>query len=213
MSAANFTFLRAIALWSIMALTLGCSGRPSRVATPDVDPDEVAELAFEEYDRNSDSQLDGNELKACPALVDAMTMYDIDRNGSLTRAELVAGVRSWEERGVGGIPLSFSVRLDGRPLDGAQVKLIPLPILGDAVKPAIGITDATGAGVFNMAAEDRPSNIPKNLPVVQPGLYRVEITHSTIKVPSKFNADSTLGLEAGIAGQNPAGVAWSLSSK
>jgi hypothetical protein len=93
------------------------------------------------------------------------------------------------------------------------VKLTPAPYLGDAVKPAQGVTDASGTGVFNMAAEDRPANAPKNLAVMQPGLYRVEITHPTIEVPAKFNTKSTLGLEAARAGQNPAGVTWSLSSK
>jgi hypothetical protein len=49
--------------------------------------------------------------------------------------------------------------------------------------------------------------------VIQPGLYRVEITHPTVNVPAKYNSESTLGIEAAIAGQNPAGVTWSLTSK
>jgi len=49
--------------------------------------------------------------------------------------------------------------------------------------------------------------------LVQPGLYSVQITHPTRKVPAKFNTATTLGLEAGVAGQNPNGISWNLTSK
>jgi hypothetical protein len=103
--------------------------------------------------------------------------------------------------------------LDGRPLEGAEIKLVPAPFLGDAVKPARGVSEPGGVGVLNMAPEDRPENAPKNVAIIQPGLYNVEITHPTVSVPAKYNTQSTLGLEASIAGQNPAGVTWSLTSK
>jgi hypothetical protein len=200
--------------WTLLAIfACGCSGRPSRVDTPDVDAQDAAELALKELDRDGDAALNADELKACPSLVNAMPMYDSDKDGALSQAELVAGIESWSKRGVGGIPLPFTVRLDGRPLVGAQVKLTPLPFLGDAVKPAFGEADGSGSGSLNMAAEDRPSHLPKNLPLVQPGLFSVEVTHPTVKVPAKFNTATTLGLETAIAGQSPAGVTWDLSSR
>jgi len=55
--------------------------------------------------------------------------------------------------------------------------------------------------------------VPQNLPVIQPGLYLVEITHPSIAIPAEYNTASTLGLEAGVAGQNPSGVTWELQSK
>jgi hypothetical protein len=207
------TCLRPVTAASLAFVVMGCSGRPGRVSTPNVDPDGAAELAIQEYDRNADGQLDENELAACPSLLDAQPVYDTDKNGSLSQAEIATGIGSWEKRGIGAVQLEFTVRLDGRPLSDAEVKLVPAPFLGDAVNPATGFADAGGSGSLNMADEDRPANAPKNLAVIQPGLYNVEITHPTRKVPAKYNSNTTLGLEAAIAGQNPAGVTWSLTSK
>jgi hypothetical protein len=195
------------------AAVLGCSGKPGSVTTPDVDPEEAAELAVEQYDKNADSLLSGDELAACPALKEALPGYDGDGNGLLSPEEISTGIARWEQRGMGAIVLPFTVTLDGRPLGDAQVKLTPVPFIGDAVKPAAGIADSRGAGALNMAPEDRPSNLPKNVPAIQPGLYNVEITHPSTKVPAKYNTATTLGLEAAIAGQNPSGVSWSLTSK
>ena len=78
---------------------------------------------------------------------------------------------------------------------------------------AAGTADGSGGGSVEVAAENRPSNFPQNLPVMQPGLYLVEITHPTVAIPTVYNSASTLGLEAGIAGQNPSGVTWELQSK
>jgi hypothetical protein len=202
-----------VSLLMLWTATAGCSGRPGRVAAPDVDADAAAELAMNEYDRNSDGQLDADELKASPPLVAALPTYDGDGSGSLSQAEIAAGIKLWSERGVGAMALPFTVRLDGRPLEGADVKLIPAAFLGDAVMPASGMADSTGSGSLAIREEDKPSNVPRNLPVVQPGLYSVEITHPSRSVPAKFNTSTTLGLETSVAGQNPAGVLWSLTSK
>lgn len=193
-------------------LLLGCSGAPGRIATPGVDAQGAAEQALTLYDGDGDGQLNSEELKASPPLVDAVAAYDANRDGLLSREELETGMESWERRGIGAMALPFTVRLDGRPLQGAEVKLTPAPFLDDAVASAGGTADQTGSGSLQIAG-DRPANVPANLPVIQPGLYLVEITHPTIPIPEVYNKASTLGLEAGIAGQNPSGVVWELSSK
>jgi hypothetical protein len=146
-------------------------------------------------------------------LVDALPAYDADKDGALSRDELAAGIGSWEQRGTGALALPFKVLLDNRPLGGAEVKLVPVSFLGDAVKPATGVAGDSGSGSLKLAAADRPANLPPHIPVIQPGLYRVEITHPTTTLPAKYNTESTLGIEAAIAGQSPAGVTWSLTSK
>ncbi len=191
----------------------GCSSRPGRIATPAVDAEEAAQAALELYDHDADAQLNSEELKASPPLLDALPAYDTNRDSLLSQAELVEGMQSWSARGIGAMALPFVVRLDGRALKGAQVKLVPAPFLSEAIQPAGGSTDNTGSGSVEVAAENRPSNFPHNLPVMQPGLYLVEITHPTIAIPEVYNTASTLGLEAGVAGQNPAGVTWELQSK
>ena len=196
----------------LLAIAGGCSGRPGRVATPGVDAGEAAQAAIELYDKNGNGALDGDELSASPALMNALPSYDSDKDGLLSKAELVDGMQRWSQRGIGALSLPFIVRLNGRPLEGAQIKLIPEPFLADAVKPASGISDSAGAGSLSIAEADRPSGFPKNLPVMQPGLYLVEITHPTVAIPPAYNVTTTLGIEAGIAGQNPAGVTWDLQS-
>jgi hypothetical protein len=206
-------WLLPAALCAAIAILSGCSGRPGRVSTPKVNPNSAAQQAVQELDKNSDGQLSPDELKTSPPLLDALPSYDVDHNASLSQREIADGISRWSLRGIGALALPFTVRFDGRPLEGAQVKLVPAPFLDDAIRPATGVADRTGSGSLNMAAEDRPSNAPKNLPLIQPGLYTVEITHPSIKVPAKYNSQTTLGLEASVAGQNPSGVTWSLTSK
>lgn len=196
----------------LLALAAGCSGRPGRVATPSVDADAGAQAALELYDKNGNAELDGSELAASPALMNALPAYDGNKDGSLSQAELVAGMQSWARRGIGALSLPFKVRLNGRPLEGAHVKLVPESFLAGAVLPANGVSDSGGAGSLSIAEVDRPSGFPKNLPVMQPGLYRVEITHPTVTIPPSYNTSTTLGIEAGLAGQNPSGVTWDLQA-
>lgn len=197
----------------VSAMIIGCSGRPGRISTPGVNASDAAQEALQLYDKNSDGQLNAEELVASPPLLNALSAYDADKNDSLSQAELVAGMESWSQRGIGAMSLPFTVRLDGRPLEGAQVKLVPAPFMGGSIQPASGVADNLGAGSLEIANENRPSGFPKNLPVMQPGLYLVEITHPTTPVPEVYNTSTTLGLEAGLAGQNPSGVTWDLQSK
>jgi hypothetical protein len=198
---------------ALAASLAGCGGRPGRLATPDVDPDEAAEAAMQLYDRNADGQITADELKASPPLTDALPAYDGDHDGALSQAEISAGIDSWSKRGIGAMPLPITVRLDGAPLEGAEVKLVPAPFLGDAIKSARGVADRTGSVSPSLSDDDKPAGAAKNLPIIQPGLYSVEITHPTRSIPARFNSATTLGLEAGVAGQNPMGVTWELESK
>jgi hypothetical protein len=203
----------AVLMLVALTLQIGCSGAPGRVPTPAVDAEDATQQAIELYDRDRDGRLNGQELKACPPLVDATSVYDTNNDGILSQVELIAGIGSWESRGVGATVLPFTLRFEGRPLEGATVKLVPVPFLADVIAPASGVSDQAGTGTLAIDSDKRPPNVPANLPVVQPGLYLVEITHPTISIPEVYNKASTLGLETGIAGQNPAGVVWELSSK
>src|SRR5690606_19760295 len=129
-----------------VVLIVGCSGKPGRVAAPSVDADDAAQAALKLYDRDGDGLLNSEELKASPPLMNALGAYDTDHDGALSQAELVAGMESWSRRGIGATAVPFTVRLDGRPLDGAEVKLTPAPFLGNAISQAGGTTDASGAG-------------------------------------------------------------------
>src|SRR5687768_619932 len=170
----SFAFPRNCPAWIFAVLSVvlcGCSGRPGRVQPPDVDADDAAQAAIEQLDKNGDGQLADAELQGAPGLAAVKDRYDADRGGSLSQEEIAGGIRRWSEGQVGAAAVAYAVQLDGRALPGAQVKAIPEPFLGDAIKPAAGVD-----GYLAVAPEDRPANAPK-LPLILPGLYRIEITH------------------------------------
>ena len=185
----------------------GCSGKPARIRPPDVDADAAADAALEQMDKNQDGQLDDAELGASPGLVYVKAAYDGDQNGSLSRDEVAAGLRRWTEGDAGAVVVSYIVQMDGRAFPGAQVRAVPEPFLGDAIKPATG-----DHGYLAVAPEDRPANAP-NLPLILPGLYRIEITHPSRTVPAKYNSQTTLGLEVSSALRTDQAVVWDLRSK
>jgi EF hand len=202
--------------WQIcVALALGCVGcsrGPSAIRPPKVNATAAAAAALEQYDHNGDGQLSKDEWMASPELAAVAKQYDKDNDGQLTADEIAAGIAGWQQAGVGARSVPFAVRLNDKPLAGATVRLIPPPFLGDATKEASGETNSGGSGQFNMKPEDRPANAP-NMALMQPGLYRVEVTHPTVKVPAKYNTATTLGIEITSANPGLEGVKWSLSSK
>jgi hypothetical protein len=200
-----------ILLGTTMILVAGCSGKPGRVKPPDVDAAAAAASAVEQFDQNGDKSLATDELAACASLAYALPRYDTDRNNALSQNEIEAGIARWKEAGMGARSISFRVKLGDRALEGAQVKLIPEPFLDEAVLPAIGEAGRGGNGFLGMPLENRPRNAP-NLPLVQPGLYRVEITHPTQQIPAKYNSNTTLGLEVARDSIAPEGVLWSLAT-
>lgn len=181
------------------------------MAPPEVDPADAAAAAFEQLDKNSDGQLDDAELKAAPALASAKTRYDGDSSGTLSAAEIESGIRRWAEGQLGAVSVPFTITLDGRPLDDAQVRLIPAPFLGEASKGAVS-EYRRGSGFLALAPEDRPAGAP-NIPLMMPGLYRVEITHPSAKIPARYNTATTLGIEIAQDTISAGGVTWALTSK
>lgn len=193
-------------------MLVGCSGKPGRLSSPDVNASAAAARAVAEFDKNGDGVLQQDEMQACPALVYAADAYDADKNGDLTSDEVKEGVNRWAATRTGAMMLPFRVSLDGRPVPDAEVKLIPVSFLADSIKPNVGKADASGSGMLGLAPEDRPSNAPPT-PLATPGLYRVEITDPSGKVPAQFNTESTLGIETFVASRNPGGITWDLQTK
>jgi hypothetical protein len=192
---------------SLALLTCGgCSRGPGRIKPPSVNPASAAQAAFEQLDKNQDGQINDEELKSAPGLAAAKVAYDADQNGMLAKDEVESGIRRWAEGNSGAIAVPYIVQMDGRPLPNAQVKAIPEPFLGDALKPATGIN-----GYLAVAPEDRPPNAPK-LPMMIPGLYRIEITDPLMKIPAKYNSQTTLGLEVSSAMPLDQAVVWALKS-
>jgi hypothetical protein len=195
----------------LVLLTAGCSGGPGTIHPPDVDADAAAEQAVELHDRNGDGQLAKDEWSASPALAAAAASYDKNADGALSLQEITGGIAGWEQSSVGARAVPFTILWNGRPLSGATVRLVPAPFFDGALKGASGQSGPRGTGQLDMAAEDRPRNAP-DIPLMQPGLYQVEITHPSVKIPEKYNSQTTLGIEITGTNPGPEGITWSLRS-
>lgn len=186
-------------------LMCGCGGL-STVKPPDVNADEAAAAAIEAYDDDGDGLLSEAELKDLPALT--LESADKDSDGQVSADEIAGRIRVWSEGETGLMSFYCNVTLDGRPLDGAEVKLDPEPFLGDAVKPASGITRSDGA-ILKVDPELLPAD-QRTLRGVQPGLYKVRITHPSVTIPARYNTATTLGQEI-VPGTT--GAAYKLTSR
>jgi hypothetical protein len=83
-------FCRALAS-CLLALAVGCSSanRPGAVPAASYDPAAIADALLREYDRNGNASLEAGELDGCPALKGALAVIDSNKDGKLSREELV----------------------------------------------------------------------------------------------------------------------------
>jgi hypothetical protein len=170
-------------------MTVGCTGRPSRVVQPTLDPAGAAAMAMEDYDKNKDGVLEESEWS--PGLRGAVNMpVSIDKDGDkkLTPAEIQDRIQGMVDSKLGRTTFSCRVTMNGAPFPGATVKLVPERFIGPNIQPAEGKTDGTGFAMLTVAGAG-------NLPGVQVGIYRVEVTSDATKVPAKYNTETILGHE------------------
>jgi hypothetical protein len=175
-------------LSAVLCILAGCTG-----ATPQagpLDPPKAAAEAIALYDKSKNGSLEAAELSASPALKNALDKYDADKNGSVTQQEIQNRVQYYSER-LGNLTMVFAmVTLDGAPLEGAAVTLVPEPWLG---RPTVtNQTDAKGEVVFRMENAEEAG--------VHAGLYKIEVSKKddsgSETVPGKYNTNTTLGQEA-----------------
>ena len=174
----------------IMVLAFGCSGRPSRLKAPKFDADGAAKAALSLYDTSGDGQLDQDELKACPALGNAIQEIDTNGDESLDQAEIeqriafIAGTRTARTA------LACRVIRGRRPIVGATVRFVPEEFMGDILSEASGQTNESGRATIH---------IQDQMGGVTPGFYKVEISRKSSSgkesIDKKYNTETTLGQE------------------
>lgn len=193
-----------------LSLFAGCSGAPPRLVQPSIDAAGAGTAAIKQYDKNSDAALDDAELKASPGLLKAKAKFDKNNDGKITADEITARIGEWQTAGTGLTTFSLSFTLDGKPLEGAEIKLIPEPWLGSEIKGGSGKTDAAGNAGISLASSDlRPEEA--KLKGMRLGVYKIEVTHPSAKIPAKFNTATELGVEIGPGGASQPTIA--LTSK
>jgi hypothetical protein len=182
-------------LLTLTLCTVGCSRGPGRVKPPDIDPDSAAATAIEMYDADKNGSLSKSELAKIPGISEAIAAYDTDQNGSISQEEIAARITDLRKHGVGLTRLTCDVTLNGRGLNNATIDFEPESYLGDEVEPATGITN--DRGIAQMAIPpDRLPESQRDLKAIHYGTYKVRITHPSIKLPPKYNTETTLGYES-----------------
>jgi hypothetical protein len=142
-------------------------------------------------DKDGDGQLSKEEYVAAPGLAYCASEVDSDKSGTLSRDEIKARIDLYRELRTGYKEFSCSVAIGTAPLANAKIRLVPEPFLGEGIiDPASAITDIAGRAILDSEGAD---DIP--VPVVRVGMYRVEITSDKIKVPAKYNTETTIGVE------------------
>ena len=179
---------------SLVLCLAGCgSGAPPPVL-PDAPDASAPRRAMEMYDANKDGSLDAKELEKVPGLKAALKQVDTNHDGKISEQEIAERIKSWADSQVGRMPVMCRVTHNGRPLAGANVVFVPERFLGDKLQSGSGTTSAMGFANISCpcAADSRVHGL-------SPGFYRVEITKEGEKIPAQYNAETTLGAEAGTA--------------
>ena len=166
--------LICILCFAALSTAVGCGDRRTYL----VDPAESSKAAIEQYDKNGDALLDETELKACPALLNALRAFDDSKDKKLSPEEIAEEIDYMYQRNSGLTAITCSVALDGSPLSGATVKFVPEKFLGDEIKTAEGITNGAGIASMSIPTEELPKELRRTA-ALRVGIYRVEITHPT----------------------------------
>jgi hypothetical protein len=169
----------------------GCSFGPSRVEVPQIDPAVAAAAAVEQYDSDKDQNLSQSESAACPGLAGSFKLYDSNQDGQVSQAEVEARLKAMLGSGIGRMPCMVVVYAGDsqRPIEGAKVRVVPESFLEGAIQAGEGVTNPRGI------AKPVTVGAPPGLPGIEMGLYRVEITHDSLKIPERYNTKTELGFE------------------
>ncbi len=176
----------------------GCGPtRPARVVPPTFSPAAVTKCVFDLADRDRNGECSRDELTVVPGLnlKEALEEIDRDKNGRLSEQELFGWLEGLQGSKVAVFPCPVCILLNGKPLPGVRVQIVPDPCMGNNVKAAEGITDEAG-----MASLRIPS-VPFG---AHGGIYRLQITGKDTAgqpIASKYNTQTSLGLIVPIVGR------------
>jgi hypothetical protein len=191
----GFAFQRYFRVFLVLggALTLvvmGCSGRPAAVPPVTYNPEEMAAAAMAEFDKNHDGKLDASELENCPALKHMLVNLETDKT-YLTEEDIADRLRQFDKSKVGLMGTTCIVTRGGVGIPDVKVTYTPEFFMGNAIKPASGISDAAGNVELKVEGESvRGVNL---------GFYRVEVSlpdsSGNETLPARFNTETKLGQE------------------
>lgn len=173
----------------LLLFATSCLQRTAVIQPPEIDPTAAAAKALKSFDTNSDGKLDEDEL-AISAL--SLKLWDANGDGGVTEPEIVERLESFAETKVGLVATASYVSWNRKPLAGAKIAFEPVSFLGDGMQPSSGTTNDSGTADMCVAESLLPH---PNVTGIQPGLYKVRITHPEISLPEKYNTNTMLTFE------------------
>jgi hypothetical protein len=185
--------MKLICCLSIIPFALviaGCSRGPSRLNPPAVSSD-AGESAIQKYDENKDGALTIDELASSPGLKIAISRIDINNDRRITGEEIADRIENWRKSRLALSSMNARVRLDGMPLQNAEVTLVPEDFLGQAVKSASGTTEDDGFATIRISPDPDENG-------VHLGFYRIRVSkkaNGKETIPTRYNEKTELGVE------------------
>jgi hypothetical protein len=184
-----------IALVTVAAVSAaGCAKRTEKLAPPEVSPASAAAKAMELYDADKDASLSKKELEKVPGILKVVGRYDADKDGKVSQGELQDRLEKFVNNQLGQMSYSCLVTMGGRPLQDAEVRFVPESFLEGMIQPAKGLTDAAGSAVMTLDPALAAPGSVLGLGV-QWGIYKIQVSHPSARIPDRFGANSTVGLE------------------
>ncbi|MFO0912515.1 MAG: hypothetical protein U0795_06145 [Pirellulales bacterium] len=185
-----------------VVLIAGCSSKVVKLEPPAVTPSSAAAKALELYDADKDGGLTKKELEKAPGLTKAFPRYDLNKDNKIDQQELEQRLQRFMDSQVGLMSYACQVSIGGRPLPDANVRFVPDAFLEGMILPAVGVTDVSGRA--EMGIDPATATDPNQVGMgVQFGLYKVEISHPSTKIPDKYGANSEIGVELSPVDRDP----------
>jgi len=196
-------------LWGALLFGAGCTQAPSRLVQATFNPD-AGKAAVEKYDANADGQIGGDELTKVPGVKSALARVDTNGDKQVSAEEIDARIEAWRQWKTAITAVRLYFKIDGQPLVGAKVTLVPEGFVGDAVKPATATTNDSGQAIPYVSEKPEEQG-------VQPGFYRIEVSRQDgggkELIPARYNSATELGMEAGPGSPEIFGVTIDLRSR
>jgi hypothetical protein len=187
----------------VLVVTLSsCNSGPARIEQPHINASAAGDQAMEMYDTNGDGFVAGDELAKAPGLNAARATIDTDGDGRISADEVADRVLAWQEERAGLTNLRCVVRMNGRPLEGAEVVFEPEAFLGGEIETARGSVGARGSASISIPKAERPT--PDTPPGLRLGLYKIRVSKivgGRETVPARYNSETTLGQEVSLSTQ------------
>jgi hypothetical protein len=179
---------------SLTLVTLGCTRNS---ATNNPLAMDVGQKVIRRNDKNGDGLLTVSELSGLYGNRSSFREgYDLDGDEKLSRDEIASRIDSWQKEGPTRHVVDVTVTLDGSPLAGATVRMVPDFAPGDSSQVEVGQTDATGTAHMEVALEDLSQALRNpDYRGVFGSNYKIEVTHSQRKIPARNNVNSELRVD------------------